>query len=306
MTRRVVTGHDEAGASTFICDGPSPWGVSFEADPGFHVSMLWSKDDQNISADAQFKDVGSGRTHGCARPGGSRALLVTFPPDSVFTSDSFDATAAHREQMEKLPGLAEKFEARNSGMHVTPTLDYGVVLRILTGPILSPACSTSPMPQCTPRSAADALPLSSAPCERVRSRSRKTPIDEVLDRQQIALRYLHAARSRVVPGLPLVDRHCPVRAVGTIPREHFSFARRLGGVRRHVAAAGSMRSYPRDRCLMGGLGNVSRKAGAATTHSRRRHGTDRDSAAGSLAYYWLPLDVRHMRGGLPVGSILLA
>lgn len=128
MTRRVVTGHDVKGASTFVSDGPSPWSVSFDTIPGFQVSMLWSTDGPGVSAAAQFEDAGHWPDSWVPAVGGSRALLVTFPPDSVFMSDSFDGMAAHREQMEKLPGLAETFEAQNPGMHKTPTLDYGVVL----------------------------------------------------------------------------------------------------------------------------------------------------------------------------------
>ncbi|WP_250452540.1 cupin domain-containing protein [Caballeronia sp. ATUFL_M2_KS44] len=132
MTRRVVTGCGEGGASTFVSDGPSPWSASFVSIPGFQVSMLWSTDGPDLRAAADFADTGNWPESWVPTAGGSRALVVTFPPDSVFMSDSFDGMAAHREQMAKLPGLAEKFEVENPGMHTTQTLDYAVVL---SGPI---------------------------------------------------------------------------------------------------------------------------------------------------------------------------
>jgi mannose-6-phosphate isomerase-like protein (cupin superfamily) len=56
------------------------------------------------------------------------ALVVTFPPDSVFADPLFDPAKAAREQREITPGLAELFEQNNPGFHTTPTIDYGVVL----------------------------------------------------------------------------------------------------------------------------------------------------------------------------------
>jgi mannose-6-phosphate isomerase-like protein (cupin superfamily) len=128
MIRRIVTVNDKDGASTFSSDGPSPWCASFKSIPGFEVSMLWATEASDSPAQADFPDRGEGPRSWIPGPGGSLVVLVTFPPDSVMMSDQFDGMAAHREQMEKLPGLAERFEADNPGMHRTPTLDYGVVL----------------------------------------------------------------------------------------------------------------------------------------------------------------------------------
>jgi hypothetical protein len=57
---------------------------------------------------------------------GTRFLVVTFPPDSVFSAPGFDPQAAAAENSAISPGLAELFEA--DGMHATPTVDYGIVL----------------------------------------------------------------------------------------------------------------------------------------------------------------------------------
>lgn len=128
MTRRIVTGHDANGASVIMSEGESPWGASFSSIPGFAVSMLWATDGAGISATDVFPDSGAPPESWVPGPGGSRLLIAAFPPDSVMASDAFDGVAAHREQMEKIPGLAEAFEADNPGMHKTATLDYGVVL----------------------------------------------------------------------------------------------------------------------------------------------------------------------------------
>jgi quercetin dioxygenase-like cupin family protein len=61
-------------------------------------------------------------------PGESVALVVTFPPDSVFDDPEFDFAAARAEQQAATPGLADLFEQESPGMHTTPSVDYGVVL----------------------------------------------------------------------------------------------------------------------------------------------------------------------------------
>ena len=55
-------------------------------------------------------------------------MFVTFPPDTVMMSPSFDPAAAGQEYMEHMPELASKFEMDNPGMHTTDTVDYGIVL----------------------------------------------------------------------------------------------------------------------------------------------------------------------------------
>jgi hypothetical protein len=89
--------------------------------------MLWATGGA-VTPNEQFEEARRWPESWVPSAGESRVLLVTFPPDTVFASDGFDGMAAHREQMEKLPGLAEAFEADNPGMHTTQTLDYGVVL----------------------------------------------------------------------------------------------------------------------------------------------------------------------------------
>ena len=127
MVRRIVTTTDRDGTSAFLSDGPSPWHATFQSIPGFDVTMLWATDG-NTSTESAFPDEGAWPASWVPGPGGSRMLLVTFPPDTVMLSADFDGLAAHKEQMEKLPGLAEAFEAEHPGMHKTASVDYGVVM----------------------------------------------------------------------------------------------------------------------------------------------------------------------------------
>jgi hypothetical protein len=60
--------------------------------------------------------------------GGTNVVFVTFPPDSVMMTPTFDPVAAGGEYMQVQPGLAEKFEMDNPGMHTTDTVDYGVLI----------------------------------------------------------------------------------------------------------------------------------------------------------------------------------
>ncbi|KVA21650.1 cupin domain-containing protein [Burkholderia ubonensis] len=128
MIRRIVTENASDGASVFASDGPSPWCASFKSIPGFEVAMLWATNESPVSENADFPIAGAAPSSWLPKPGGSQLLVVTFPPDSVMMSEQFDGMAAHQEQMEKLPGLAERFEPDSPGMHRTATLDYGVVL----------------------------------------------------------------------------------------------------------------------------------------------------------------------------------
>lgn len=132
MLRRIVTGTSGEGKSVFSQDDSSFWTATFNAIPGFSVGMLWGTDGA-IPGDAEPEVRRHPPTSWVPDAGGSRLLVVTFPPDSAMQSADFDGMAAHKEQCEKLPGLAERFEADHPGMHTTPTLDYGVVL---TGEII--------------------------------------------------------------------------------------------------------------------------------------------------------------------------
>jgi hypothetical protein len=125
LIRRVVTGHDHDGASMVALASAPPRSDAFQHVPGMMSRLVWATD-----GTPALPFAGTDPTPAVANivppPGGTRFLVVTFPPDSVFDAPGFDPAAAVAENLRLNPGLAERFEP--DGMHVTPTVDYGIVL----------------------------------------------------------------------------------------------------------------------------------------------------------------------------------
>jgi hypothetical protein len=126
--RRVVTGTGPDGKARVMSDGPVPRQKELKTVPGFNIALLWATEaaDQ-VGRQAEVPD----RSVDCRfvpGPGGTRLMIVTFPPDAVMMRADFDAAAFGAEFAETVPGLAETFEPDNPGMHTTDTIDYDVVL----------------------------------------------------------------------------------------------------------------------------------------------------------------------------------
>ena len=118
--RRVITGHS-GGRSTFASDGPTRKSRDFVSVPGMSCALLWSTPTTPVVPHDRADSVSAGTTY-LPQVGETRLMLVTFPPDSVMISDSFDQAAAGQEYMEHIPDLAAKFEPDNPGMHTTDTV----------------------------------------------------------------------------------------------------------------------------------------------------------------------------------------
>lgn len=126
MPRRVVTGLRN-GRSVFLSDGPVPNAHQYASIPGHMSSVIWA----TAPVPALPLDGAEPAPPRIAippAPGATRLMIVRFPPDSVFASPAFDPERAGPELAEHVPGLAERFEADNPGMHTTDTLDYDIVL----------------------------------------------------------------------------------------------------------------------------------------------------------------------------------
>ena len=124
VIRRVVTGQDPAGASALAFDTAVPRSDAFRHIPGM-VSRVWaSAPVPGLPFDGV--DPTPAVADFVPAPGATRFLIVTFPPDSVFSAPDFDPAAAAAENLAISPGLAERFEP--DGMHITDTVDYGIVL----------------------------------------------------------------------------------------------------------------------------------------------------------------------------------
>lgn len=125
QVRRIVTGNDSQGKSIFTSDEITPRFHSFVHVPGFETALVWGT---NSPAAATGEDPTAKAISWLPQAGGTKLMVITFPPDSVMGSGDFDPAAAGGEYMETIPGLAERFEMDNPGMHTTPTVDYGMLL----------------------------------------------------------------------------------------------------------------------------------------------------------------------------------
>jgi mannose-6-phosphate isomerase-like protein (cupin superfamily) len=119
----VVTGHDADGRARIVADEPLPRFVERRAIPGMSDGVVWATGTGEADADAAEAVVAV-----VPGPGETRFLTVTLPPAAVFESADFDPAAAAAEDAEVIPGLAERFDPEDPGMHATPTVDYVIVL----------------------------------------------------------------------------------------------------------------------------------------------------------------------------------
>ena len=125
--RRVVTGHDGSGKSQFMSDGLPSHVASFEHVPGLFGALLWQTS-PGVRVPLIPEDPTIAPQSWVPVPGQTKAMVIVFPPDSVMASADFNPMAAGTEYLEKLPGLAERFEIDAPGMHTTESIDYAVVL----------------------------------------------------------------------------------------------------------------------------------------------------------------------------------
>lgn len=133
MVRRVVTGLTSGGKSVIISDGVSPREMVLQHTPGFVSSPLWKVEAAPVVQNGDRTDrIAEGGTM-VMPEGGSAFWVITFPPDSVMMSADWDPAVAGPEMAAAAPGIAERMEADNPGMHQTPTVDYVTVIK---GPIV--------------------------------------------------------------------------------------------------------------------------------------------------------------------------
>jgi len=121
--RRVVTGHDAQGRSSFLMDGLAPNVKEMESMPGVALTDLW----ETTAAPAD----NSGSADAAARPVkleppavGSILRIVEFPPDSQWrgadAAKAFESIGA---------GHAPDKASDDPMRHKTSTIDYIIVLK---------------------------------------------------------------------------------------------------------------------------------------------------------------------------------
>ncbi len=124
LHRRVVTGHKD-GKSVILSDEKRQAYV-FETVKGFQQTYVWSA--KGIAeGDPAVVDQETPKS-ALPAPGGSLVQIVTFPPPAERAKTTAEPADIGREYATRLPGLAETFERNGSEMHITPTLDYAIIL----------------------------------------------------------------------------------------------------------------------------------------------------------------------------------
>ena len=127
--RRVVTARNTAGKSVVVSDGPSPREMVLRHTPGFVSSPQWKIEETPDLGEPDGQDPMNSAGTMIMPPGGSSFWVITFPPDSVFMSSEWNPAVAGPELTEASPGIAERMEPDNPGMHQTPTIDYVTVVK---------------------------------------------------------------------------------------------------------------------------------------------------------------------------------
>ena len=129
--RRVVAG-TQNGKAVFLSDGLAPQTYEYKKVPGFATSLIWHTVASPTVPEA-FDDPVQATSSLLPQPGETKCLAVSFPPDSIFQSSDFNPEEAHAEQQGHLLGLYECFDPERPGMHASPTIDYGIVVK---GPLV--------------------------------------------------------------------------------------------------------------------------------------------------------------------------
>lgn len=125
--RCTVTGHDLQGRSRILSAGPIEGDESFVNVPGFSAAVFWKTNSEpqvgNVNPDLRGPLISV-----LPGPGGTSAMLVTFPPETDVQPSAEQQQAAAEEMKVRLPGLADLFEPEAPGFHRSDTIDYGVLL----------------------------------------------------------------------------------------------------------------------------------------------------------------------------------
>jgi mannose-6-phosphate isomerase-like protein (cupin superfamily) len=122
--RRVLTGHDAEGRSTFIADGEAPNVKEMTAITGLALTDLWETGAAPAS-NIGLKDTAARPVHLEPPKNGTILRSVEFPPDSAWRgatdgSAGFKAIGA---------GHAQDKSSADPMMHKTSTVDYIIVLK---------------------------------------------------------------------------------------------------------------------------------------------------------------------------------
>jgi hypothetical protein len=123
--RRVVTGHNAAGRSTFIIDAPSPHVFSRTKGSAI-VHELWET--SGTPADNRGNDDAIKRGHRLPPPkNGSVFRIIEYPPDSERLA-ALGREATLPDDGSGRAAATDRNNPRHPGFHKTATIDYAIVL----------------------------------------------------------------------------------------------------------------------------------------------------------------------------------
>jgi hypothetical protein len=122
--RRVLTGHDAQGRSTFIADGEAQNVKEMASMPGLALTDLWETGGAPAS-NAGDKDAAARPVRLEPPKNGTLLRIVEFPPDAAWRG-SADGKAAFKSIG---AGHAQDASSSDPMMHRTSTVDYIIVLK---------------------------------------------------------------------------------------------------------------------------------------------------------------------------------
>ena len=122
--RRVLTGHDAQGRSTFIADGEAQNVKEMASMPGLALTDLWETGGAPAS-NAGDKDAAARPVRLEPPKNGTILRIVEFPPDAAWR-DSADAKTAFKSIG---AGHAQDASSSDPMMHRTSTVDYAIVMK---------------------------------------------------------------------------------------------------------------------------------------------------------------------------------
>ncbi len=124
--RRVVTGHNDAGKSVFLMDGPAP--AVFTRGTGSTTSTILWETDRTPADNSGSRDPTVDHPHRLPPPqNGSCFRVVDYPPDK-------ERVAALRQDAQAQATAAgegyvrDTRNPRHPGFHKTNTIDYAIVV----------------------------------------------------------------------------------------------------------------------------------------------------------------------------------
>ena len=127
--KRIVTGFEDSGRAVILREGSPARVITFNSMPGLVFEELCATESRSQQSEDDSPPDLQSLVPG---PGGTRFRIVTLPPESIESARALlqpgALKAAATELAEKLPGFPIEVDSLDPAMHVTQTIDYGIVL----------------------------------------------------------------------------------------------------------------------------------------------------------------------------------